>query len=93
MAKNYTDLIVWKKAMALVTEIYRITRELPKDELFGLTTQLRRAAVSIPSVILPKDRDDIEGRISSIFRKCQRIIIRVGNPGFNSQKPRIYWRN
>jgi four helix bundle protein len=51
MTKNYTDLIVWKKAMSLVTEIYRMTRELPKDELFGLTSQLRRAAVSIPSNI------------------------------------------
>jgi hypothetical protein len=57
MAKDYTDLIVCQKAMKLVTEIYRITRELPKNELFGLTSQLRRAAVSIP-VILPKDKDD-----------------------------------
>jgi four helix bundle protein len=46
MAKNYSDLIVWQKAMDMVTEIYRVTRELPKDELFGLTSQLRRAAVS-----------------------------------------------
>jgi len=51
MAKNYTDLIVWQKAMNLVTEIYCITSELPKDELFGLTSQLRRSAVSIPSNI------------------------------------------
>ena len=51
MAKNYTDLIVWQKAMTLVTEIYRITMKFPKDELFGLTSQLRRAAVSIPSNI------------------------------------------
>jgi four helix bundle protein len=40
MTKNYTDLIVWQKAMTLVTEIYRITMALPKDELFGLTSQL-----------------------------------------------------
>jgi len=39
MTKNYTDLIVWQKAMTLVTEIYRITRELPKDEVFGLTSK------------------------------------------------------
>jgi four helix bundle protein len=51
MTKNYTDLIVWQKAKTLVTEIYRITMELPKDEMFGLTSQLRRAAVSIPSNI------------------------------------------
>jgi four helix bundle protein len=51
MTKNYADLIVWKKAMTLVTEIYRMTMTLPKDELFGLTSQLRRAAVSIPSNI------------------------------------------
>jgi four helix bundle protein len=51
MTKNYADLIVWQKAMTLVTEIYRITMKLPKDEFFGLTSQLRRAAVSIPSNI------------------------------------------
>jgi len=51
MTKNYTDLIVWQKAMTLVTDIYRITMKLPKDELFGLASQLRRAAVSIPSNI------------------------------------------
>ncbi len=57
MTKNYTDLIVWQKAMTLVTDIYRITMKLPKDELFGLTSQLRRAAVYIP-ILLPKDKDD-----------------------------------
>jgi four helix bundle protein len=48
MTKNYTDLIVWQKAMSLVTEIYRMTRKLPKDELFGLTSQLRRAESQFP---------------------------------------------
>jgi four helix bundle protein len=45
------DLIGWQKAMDLVTEIYRLTKKLPKEEMFGITSQLRRAAVSIPSNI------------------------------------------
>jgi len=47
----YRDLIAWKKAIELVTEIYRVTAEFPKSELYGLTSQLRRAAVSVPSNI------------------------------------------
>jgi four helix bundle protein len=49
--KNYRDLIVWQKSMALVTEVYSITRLLPKEELYGLVSQIRRSAVSIPSNI------------------------------------------
>lgn len=51
MAKTYKDLLVWKKAMDLVKEIYLVTQKFPKEEIFGLTAQLRRAAVSIPSNI------------------------------------------
>lgn len=51
MGRSYKDLVVWQKAMALVTETYRATASFPKDELFGLTSQVRRAAVSIPSNI------------------------------------------
>jgi four helix bundle protein len=47
--KGYRDLIAWQKAMELVTEIYRHTEKFPKEEIYGLTNQLRRAAVSIPS--------------------------------------------
>ncbi|HMG32826.1 MAG TPA: four helix bundle protein [Blastocatellia bacterium] len=49
--KNYSDLIVWKKAMDLVENVYRATRQFPKDELYGLTSPLRRAAISVPSNI------------------------------------------
>ena len=49
--KSYKDLIVWQKAMDLTDEIYRLTNKLPKEELFGLSNQLRRAAVSVPSNI------------------------------------------
>lgn len=50
MAK-YRDLIVWQKSMLLVEEVYKVTRRLPKYEMFALGDQLRRAVVSVPSNI------------------------------------------
>jgi four helix bundle protein len=49
--QSYKDLIVWQKSIELVKEIYKATEVLPKSELYGLTSQMRRAAVSIPSNI------------------------------------------
>ena len=49
--KSYKDLIVWKKAIELVLAIYKLTKRFPKTEQYGLISQLRRAAVSIPSNI------------------------------------------
>lgn len=49
--KSYKELIVWQKAMALVKEIYLLTNRFPKEELYGLALQMRRAAVAIPSNI------------------------------------------
>ena len=51
MVKSYQDLLVWQKAMELVTEIYRIAKLLPREELYALSDQMRRSAVSIPSNI------------------------------------------
>jgi four helix bundle protein len=51
MVKSYRDLKVWEKAMDLVVESYRLTKLLPKSEIFGLTAQIQRAAVSIPANI------------------------------------------
>lgn len=47
--QNYKDLIVWQKGIQLAKRIYALTRRFPNDERFGLTSQMRRAAVSIPS--------------------------------------------
>ena len=47
--KGHRDLIAWQKAMGLVTEVYKITQTFPKQELYGLTSQIRRSAVSVPS--------------------------------------------
>jgi four helix bundle protein len=45
--KNYKELVVWRKAHAMTIAIYAITREFPREELYGLTSQLRRSAASI----------------------------------------------
>lgn len=50
-AKSFQDLIVWQKAHAFVLAIYSFTQSFPKHELYGLTSQLRRAAISIPANI------------------------------------------
>jgi four helix bundle protein len=49
--KNYRDLIVWQKAMDFVVEAYQASRVFPKEEMYCLTSQLRRAVISIPSNI------------------------------------------
>jgi four helix bundle protein len=51
MLKSYKELKVWQKAYELCLDIYRLTRTFPKEEQYNLTTQVRRAAVSIPSNI------------------------------------------
>ena len=51
VAKNFQDLIVWQKAHQFVLSVYSLSRAFPKEELYGLTSQLRRAAVSIPANI------------------------------------------
>jgi four helix bundle protein len=49
--RSYRDLVVWQKLMVLVKDVYRLSGVLPADERFGLTSQMRRCAVSIPSNI------------------------------------------
>lgn len=49
--KTFRDIIIWQKSMALVTKCYLLTRQFPKEELFALSSQLKRCAVSIPSNI------------------------------------------
>ncbi len=65
MAHSYRDLLVWQKSMELVKLIYAETRSFPKDEIYGLTSQMRRAAVSVPCNIA-----EGQGRVSRLdFRR------------------------
>jgi four helix bundle protein len=49
--RSYKDLVAWQKSVALVSEVYRASQKFPKEEIFGLMSQIRRAAVSVPSNI------------------------------------------
>ena len=51
MLKSYKELTVWQKSYQLCVEIYGVTKNFPKEEKYGLTSQIRRAAVSVPSNI------------------------------------------
>ncbi len=64
---SYKELIVWQKNMELVITVYTCTEKFPKSEMFGLTSQMRRAAVSIPSTIA-------EGRNIGSRTECRRFI-------------------
>jgi len=67
--RHYTDLIAWQKAMDLVVRVYEATKEFPSEERFGLTNQLRRASVSVPSNIA-----EGQGRHSTRdFLRCPSI--------------------
>jgi four helix bundle protein len=51
MANSFRDLVVWQRSMQLTVAIYRLTQAFPREEMYGLTSQIRRAAVSLPSNI------------------------------------------
>jgi four helix bundle protein len=60
VARSYRELLVWQKAKALAAQIYRATEQFPKPETYGLTSQIRRAAVSVPPNIA-----EGQGRLTS----------------------------
>ena len=59
-ARSFRELVVWQKSMDLATTVYRMTRQFPRDEMYGLANQIRRCAVSVPSNIA-----EGQGRMSS----------------------------
>lgn len=49
--KNYKELLIWQKGIRLVVSVYKFTEDLPKEDLYALTTQIKRASISVPSNI------------------------------------------
>ena len=72
MVKSFRELIVWQKAMDLADAVYTATEGFPRNEMFGLTAQIRRAVVSIPSNIA-------EGRASGGGRYLHHLRIAIGS--------------
>ena len=70
MSQPFTDLRVWQQSIDLVEEVYRATEPFPRHELYGLTSQLRRAAVSLPSNIA-------EGKGLQTDRECCSFLYRA----------------
>ena len=74
MLHTYKDLIVWQKSMDLVIEVYIFTEQFPKEEIYGLTSQIRRAAVSIPSNIA-------EGKLRGYQKDYRRFLLTAYGSG------------
>ncbi len=68
MYQDTSKLIVWQKSHELVLKLYEVTKDFPKDEQFGLTSQIRRAAVSIPSNI-------VEGKARGSNKDFKRFLL------------------
>ena len=71
---SYRDLIVWRKAIELVIEVYRLTSKFPREEAYGLTAQMRRAAVAIPSNIA-------EGRLRGHRKGFRQFLLTAFSSG------------
>src|ERR1022692_3424835 len=77
MGTSYQDLIAWQKAMDLVTDVYRVTAAFPKEEVYGLTSQLRRAAVSVPSNIAEGQGRKGDGEFKHFLRLALGSLMEV----------------
>ena len=62
MSKPHKKLVAWSKSMDLVQEVYEISKRFPRKEIYGLTSQIRRAAVSVPSNIAEAGRSTVQFR-------------------------------
>ena len=84
MGKSYRDLVAWQKAMKLVSQVYDDTEHFPDRERFGLTSQIRRAAVSIPCNIAEGQGRRTKKEFSSVSWERTRFGHGGRNPGLDS---------
>ena len=69
--QSYRELLVWQKSMDMAEACYQLTAEFPRDEMYGMTAQIRRAAVSVPANIAEGHRRDNTGSFVHFLRIAQ----------------------
>lgn len=93
-ARSFRDLIVWQKAHQFVLAVYRYTRSFPKEEIYSLTSQFRRAAVSVPANIaegFKKKTSSDKARFMNIaqgsLEECRYYLILAEDLGYGDNGP------
>ena len=97
---NYKELVVWQKSIQLVTDIYKLTKIFPKEEAYGLVSQMHRAAISIPSNIAEghdRNSDKEFSQFLCIARgslaELETQVIIAENLGYIKQEQKTYILN
>ena len=92
-AKEFRDLVLWQKAHSLVLYVYSLSRTFPKHELYGLTSQIRRAAVSVPANIAEGFKKRTAGEkirylniAQGSLEECRYFLILIEDLGYSETK-------
>lgn len=88
--ESYKDLIVWQQAMDLVVSVYAVTKQWPKEELYGLTSQVRRAATSVPANIAEGFARENRGSYLQFLRIAQGSLKEVETHLIVAQRIEIF---
>lgn len=75
--RSHRDLIVWQKAMDLVVMVYHASKSFPKDEMYGLTSQMRRAAVSVPANIAEGQGRRLTGEFQQFLGQSRGSLLEL----------------
>lgn len=96
MIRDFKDLVLWQKSIVLVDNIYRLTKNFPREEVYGLTAQLRRAAVSIPSNTAEGFKRDNKNEFRQFLRiasgsiaEVETQVIIANNIGYISKQEKM----
>jgi four helix bundle protein len=95
-AKNFRDLLIWRKSHALVLSVYQLTTDFPKHETYGVTGQLQRAAVSVPANIAEgfkrrgkADKARFLNIAQASLEECRYFLILVKDLGYGDTNPHL----